>query len=508
MSKLGVSLLVLVTAAGCTLEAEEDDPLVVSTELAATVSCNGSTPVGDWCMDGVCDPGEDYKNCSQDCGAQAPAPTLRTTQFDAQLFQNGAYDKPIVLIEGFDPADDYTVWNYWSPFTTVKSVPFCWSGALLRPYQAYSKPPLLGTFVSRSMAKGYDIWVVSTRKPANAAADRYTWELGDLYRTTLHPLILNWSGFRPYVLSGFSAGGLVARKALAGMSAAQRLGEVKSYVSIDTPHEGAYVPRGLQAYMLDHAICGQEEPLGLDPQGMNCHTRYVRYGLASKGAISLLKQRVNYEPGNFYPGWAMPSLWTDCHDAGGCDPPHDTEWRHYNPSIYTGLAEHANYYIESRSPAWFAGNYGWFTDLPRYAISNSSIFQSPSMTHTTEFEILHTDVNTWGDHHLFSDSQVYQPQKRGSLDGFMNRMDDVAVDGATLHKKQSFVFVSYNSAFGIGQGLAWTGRLTGQNLPHDPYVVPDPTQPPTTTLHENLTQDTVDYLTQVIDASLAGATVH
>ncbi len=509
------ALAILAVLGGCAIEAGDgiDDENLATLEQEATISCSGNTPVGAYCMNGVCDAGEDYRSCSQDCPSAAP--TKRTADFDAQLFQNGAYDKPIVLVEGFDPADDYTVWNYRYPFTTVVKLPICWNGMLLSPYVAKTRPPLLATFLTTAALEGYDIWVVSVRKQDTLAAEKTFWELGDAYRNTLHSYILNYAGYRPYVLSGFSAGGLIARKALAGMTASTRQSQVKAYVSIDTPHEGAYVPNAMQGYILDHAVCTKDRPMGLDPQRLDCHTRFVRYGLASKLAISVLRNRVTPDPGTYCSGWSLPSFWSDCVDTGGCTLPADLEWGHSTLNPYLGCLNHASWHVEQRSASWFNASYGWFSDIPRYAISNSSIYQSPSMVHTSATEILKVDVNNVGDHHLYNDAQIYQRQKRGSLDGFMNRMDGIHIggtgflmfgDSADLIKKSSFVFVSYDSAFGINAGLTWTGRLTGQNLPFDPYVVPDVTTAPTTTLHENLTQDTVDYLARVIDASFAGGT--
>lgn len=490
-----------------------DDETIATVEQAGTVSCSGSTVVGAYCMNGVCDADENYTTCSQDC--PSPAPTLRTADFDAQLYQNGAYDKPIVLIEGFDPADDYTVWNYRYPFTTVVDLPLCWNGSMIQSYVAKTRPPLLGTFITTAVSKGYDLWVVSVRKQATLAGEKTFWELGDAYRSSLHASILNYAGYRPYVLSGFSAGGLIARKAIAGMTATARQAQVRAYISIDTPHEGAYVPNAMQGYVLDHAICTNDSPMGLDPQRFDCHTRFVRYGLASKLAISVLRNRVTPDPGNYCTGWSLPSFWSDCGDTGGCTLPADLEWGHATMVPLLNCLSHASWHVEQRPASWFNTNYGWFTDVPRYAISNSSIYQTPTMVHTSSTEILKVDVNNVGDHHLFNDAQIYQPQKRGSLDGFINRMDGVHIggtgflmfgDSADLIKQSSFVFVSYDSAFGRNAGLTWTGRLTGQNLPFDPYVVPDVTKAPTTTLHENVTQDTVDYLARVIDASLAGTT--
>jgi hypothetical protein len=97
---------ILAVLGGCAIDVDDgtDDENIATLEQAATVSCSGNTPVGAYCMNGICDVGEDYRSCSQDCASAAP--TIRTADFDAQLYQNGAYDKPMVLLEGFDPADD------------------------------------------------------------------------------------------------------------------------------------------------------------------------------------------------------------------------------------------------------------------------------------------------------------------------------------------------------------------------------------------------------------------
>ncbi|MFJ2113666.1 esterase/lipase family protein [Streptomyces sp. NPDC087850] len=61
-------------------------------------------------------------------------------------------------------------------------------------------------------------------------------------------LIAERRGDEPLVVGGFSMGGLVARYALAGMETESIDHQTALYFSYDSPHRGAWVPIGLQAF--------------------------------------------------------------------------------------------------------------------------------------------------------------------------------------------------------------------------------------------------------------------
>lgn len=395
--------------------------------------------------------------------------------FTARVHVNGAYDLPVVIVEGFDPNDEYRPEAYWNEYAN---------------YRGEMRPPHLTTaFRDMLAARGYDVWIVSA--DASIAIDSIStnaWR----YASYVHGFILNWNGSHtPYVLAGISAGGLVTRGVLGTyLTAAQRQADVRAYISFEAPHEGAYIPRSLMMYMLDHEVCNRSQfsSAGFtDP--LTCHNRYVSRGLATSLASDLLRIRMYptagggyWRDGHYY---TWPSFWSDCKDLGGCTLMNDGEWYKYGDN--SGGWQHGNFAWYIKSATWW--NYlGWFTDIPRYAISNGGLFNSTSQKHTSPQHLLKNDVNNAGDHHLYTDdwdrdcTPYYGTtssqcagllQVRGSKDGFMDRLHEVGDGGFfdwNLQKKSNFTFVSHDSAFGVNSGLSWDGRLLGQcngNAGHD-----------------------------------------
>jgi hypothetical protein len=429
----------------------------------------------------------------------AQAITVQTSGFEAVLFQSGAYDKPIVVFEGFDPGDDMRPFAYWAPsydatndecVPALFDLPSATRVAAINGSCASAAGP--GSLPAQAAAQGWDVWVVSVTLPQSTME---VWDTAAAYNAQLHDKILTWAGgksagpAKPYIMAGLSAGGVIARKSLS-LLGARRASDVRAYISFDAPHEGAYIPYSFQQYMLDHAVCGR----------LDCHPKSVTKGLATGAAASLIKARiVPTECGRVDPGYTWPNFWSDCHDSGGCNLPEDGEWNHCASPGGNG-----DFTSVVRSPSWFGTQYGgWFTDIPRYAISNSSFYSNylpPNNLYASRIELLKTDVATWGDDHLYTETDL-QPEIRGSLDPFVDALDNVVkrrdwlgYPTVTLHKINNWNFVSFNSAFGVNQGLSWTGRLIGQNLPASQAR------------HTNCTADTVDYLTNVVNATFSGTT--
>ena len=410
--------------------------------------------------------------------------------FTLRLHKNGDYDWPVVIVEGFDPNDEFRPEAYWNDYLN---------------YRGEWRPPHL-THAFRDMlaARGYDVWVVSADHGiAIDSISTNAWR----YASQVHPFILNWSGYRPYVLSGFSAGGLIARGAIgAYMSAGQRQAEVRAYVSIDAPHEGVIIPRSMMMYMLDQATCGDKHFTSngfTDP--LSCHDRYVARGLASTIAADLLRIRMYPTCGSAYwkdgQYYVWPGFWNDCKDWGGCDLMDDGEWNK------CGDGNHGNYawYIKSAT-SW--SYLGWFTDIPRYAVGNGGVWYSTASKTTSPAHIMQNDVNNAGDHHLYSDdwdrdcTYWYGAgasqcagflQVRGSKDGFMDRLNEVGDGGFFdwhLIKKGNWTFVGHDSAFGVNSGLSWTGRLIGQCAGNQ--------------YHDAITAGTREYIVDVLNLTYKG----
>ncbi len=137
-----------------------------------------------------------------------------------------------VLFEGIDPNEEY--WPHHG-FALLMGV-----NTKIRRYDHSNPPPY---------THGSDIWIVNY---ANGGADiRYCLvpdaiaalnAIKDYYVST-------FGSTRPMVVAGFSMGGVVARAALTQLDSTHSLlstGVVK-YLSIDAPHQGAYLHPGVQA---------------------------------------------------------------------------------------------------------------------------------------------------------------------------------------------------------------------------------------------------------------------
>lgn len=419
--------------------------------------------------------------------------TIYTSGFTAGLFQSGAYDKPIVIIEGFDPLDELWPDRYWTSYLASSCHPAVFDLPGATPICPGVMP---GSLPAVAAAQGWDVWVVSVNA---TQATKEVWNTAAAYNVQLHDLILRWTGTpRKYILAGYSAGGVIARKALS-LLGTRRATDVRAYVSVDAPHEGAYIPYAYQQYLLDHGICDGSAVFPGDPYG--CHNRFITNALATPVAASLIKARIvptNCNPPR--PGWTWPSFFSDCADVGGCTLPDDGDWSACDSRNFGGDGDDFTTIV--RSPSWFSTQYGgWFTDIPRYAISNSSFtsnYLPPHDLYTERLELLHVEVNTINDHHLYADMNL-QPEVRGSLDPFSDQFDGVKVvnnnaPDAVLHKINSWNFISFDSAFGVNQGLSWTGKLIGQN------------RPPGDSLHTYWTADTVQYLKSVVSATFSSTT--
>ena len=130
--------------------------------------------------------------------------------------------KPIILVEGFDPEDRYTV---DSTYRVVNSRP---------PFPSFSN--------RLHNAGGFDI-VVLNFKNGGTYIQSNAFVLVEL----INQINKHKPHSEPLVVIGFSMGGLVARYALTYMEEHGMDHETRLYVSFDSPHKGAHIPVGIQA---------------------------------------------------------------------------------------------------------------------------------------------------------------------------------------------------------------------------------------------------------------------
>jgi pimeloyl-ACP methyl ester carboxylesterase len=143
---------------------------------------------------------------------------------------DGILDKPLILVEGFDPENSFN-------------------------YDSYFRPDALGININRDFSgqtlaqaletAGYDLIFVNFGQGGD-----------DIKRNAyLMENIIQWvnqqtaavNSTQKNVVIGVSMGGLVARYALRDMELRNYNHNTRLYASIDSPHQGANVPLGFQA---------------------------------------------------------------------------------------------------------------------------------------------------------------------------------------------------------------------------------------------------------------------
>ncbi len=149
--------------------------------------------------------------------------------------------KPLIFIPGFDPNGQYAIdpsGQYSKCDGTGKS----------DLYSLINSGTYDGntSLASRLHSQGYDI-VVLKFDNAGDYIQRNAFLLVELINE-INANKPSTSG--PLVIMGYSMGGLVARYALAYMEANGMNHQTRLYVSYDSPHKGAHVPVGIQAFGL------------------------------------------------------------------------------------------------------------------------------------------------------------------------------------------------------------------------------------------------------------------
>ncbi|MEO5929513.1 MAG: T9SS type A sorting domain-containing protein [Candidatus Kapaibacterium sp.] len=131
---------------------------------------------------------------------------------------NTAMRKPVILVEGFDPANEKSTLNIWTDY----------SG-----------------FISDLRAAGYDVLILNFSNGGDYIV-RNAYLLETVIDQVNAEKELNGS-HHELVVIGASMGGVIARYALADMESRAEEHHARLYVSFDAPHRGANVPLGVQS---------------------------------------------------------------------------------------------------------------------------------------------------------------------------------------------------------------------------------------------------------------------
>jgi hypothetical protein len=150
--------------------------------------------------------------------------------------EDGIFDRPFIFIEGIDFGNEhYENQNGtfgWCQFT---------GGDYSGDYSMMSESPV---FLSELRARGYDIVLLDF---FDGAADIRA--NAEVLIKLIHLCKSHKQGNETMVIAGASMGGQVARCALGKMEMQGEKHCVGVYVSLDSPHEGANIPLGLQALL-------------------------------------------------------------------------------------------------------------------------------------------------------------------------------------------------------------------------------------------------------------------
>lgn len=181
-------------------------------------------------------------------------------EYDIFLSSDGVLDKPIILIDGFDPGDTRDIIGLYD----------------LLNFDDNGTPSNLGDIVR---AEGYDVVILNFPTYVRAS-DGVTVDGGaDFIERNAMLLvelieIINTEkvGMEQNVIIGPSMGGLISRYALNFMENQSIAHDTRLWISFDSPHHGANVPIGMQylfnnlAYNLDlGGLGGDQSVVALRP---------------------------------------------------------------------------------------------------------------------------------------------------------------------------------------------------------------------------------------------------
>jgi hypothetical protein len=152
---------------------------------------------------------------------------------------DGIFDKPFIFVEGIDFGDDISPKRNgtfgWYEFSSGQSV-------------KYSFLALMPTLIEQLQEEGYDIVLLDFKQGAdfiewNSTILQHLLELVNEYKV----------GNAGNVVVGASMGGQVSRHALRTMELEGTKHCCRLWISMDSPHKGAYIPAGIQGLLVEMA---------------------------------------------------------------------------------------------------------------------------------------------------------------------------------------------------------------------------------------------------------------
>ena len=170
------------------------------------------------------------------------------------LSDDGVLDKPIFIVEGFDP---YNNRNHDELLKDYKEKGV-WNGI-------------------RSLGYGYDFVTLIFRNNHDAIENN-----AQVLKRLINKINTDKRGHFENIIIGESMGGLVTRVALAQMEADNIDHETGLYISLDAPHKGANIPLGLQHLAYDISTVDFVEALELYIRVIN----FYYYGLLDQLVVS------------------------------------------------------------------------------------------------------------------------------------------------------------------------------------------------------------------------------
>ncbi len=157
---------------------------------------------------------------------------------EVTIIYNGStavLDKPLIVFEGYD------TWRILYPDDPNENI--TWEDYLDNTrYIGYFN----STFQSNLSSRGYDIVYVDYDNGTD-----YIQRNAYFAEAVINTVNQQKTGNEPNVVMGISMGGLVARYALADMESRSEDHDTRLFISMDSPHQGANIPLGLQA-MIRH----------------------------------------------------------------------------------------------------------------------------------------------------------------------------------------------------------------------------------------------------------------
>ncbi len=203
-------------------------------------------------------------------GPQRPPPNPGTnyTGVTISQYNSGAFDMPVIIVEGYDPLNESSSANLKTQI-----------------------PTWLNNKIATS---GRDIITVSFNDGAASLTNN-----ANHLKSLIAWVNKKKTGTYPNAIMGISMGGVVARYALKSMENSSIDHETSLYMSFDSPHRGAYIPESIEPAlnrMLDKV--GKYVPSGKNKELAKKHLRESITRIDSAAAKQMLV--VNPESTAFY----------------------------------------------------------------------------------------------------------------------------------------------------------------------------------------------------------------